>query len=347
VNDPTVGSTPDAFTSLSITVTNDSALPVNQVGEDTIITGSSGNDKIYITVVGTKVNTLFNGKLYVTNATTSTAKIIADGQSGNDTIILQPTSVQRPVQFIGGPGHDLIIGSKANDLLIGGAGNDRITAGAGNNVVWGDDENAWNTSAGAGNDFVSSLQGNDIIYGGGGKDYLNAGLGDDIIYGGDDNDNLVGDLGNDTLRGGAGNDLLYGNAGNDIALGGTGDDLLYGNDGFDLLIGGAGRDTLYGGAGDDVLIGGLSSINEDQLLLLDTRSRDLALLALFDLWKGSGDANSRRAAINLAGGWSYADDLAQDSISGELGIDWLIGTIPGDVFISDPYDLKDTNAGMI
>lgn len=113
---------------------------------------------------------------------------------------------------------------------------------------------------------------------------------------------VFGEAGNDDIRGGRGDNALIGGSGNDNIRGGIG---------RDILIGGIGKDYLYGGRDNDLLIGG-STANEDDLSAVDA--------ALANWVNGNVDATL------LALG-APTDDLENDWLRGETGIDQLVGGI--------------------
>jgi Ca2+-binding RTX toxin-like protein len=241
------------------------------------------------------------------------------------------TSVDDPMNLVGGTGNDVLAGASLTDnlygqggddslegfgsadLLVGGIGNDRLTGGAGNDTLYGEDGN--DLLIGQDNDdFIDGGSGNDTIHGGGGKDYVIGGLGADIIYGHEADDSLFGQSDNDTIDGGGGVDTLYGGDGTDYLLGGldndrllgeAGDDLLNGQGGDDSLDGGSGRDTLYGGLGKDYVLGGADND------ILYGEDGDDTLIA------HEGDDT-------LDGG------IGTDVLYGGAGLDYLLGGVGND-----------------
>jgi fibronectin-binding autotransporter adhesin len=253
-------------------------------------------------------------------------KTVVYGADGIDNIT--QANVNRPANFFGEAGDDILAGALLDDLLVGGDGNDRINGGEGNNIVWGDNYPTTAVSfpqdlLAGGNDQLSGGAGNDIFYGGGGIDSVSAGAGDDFAYGGQGNDTLTGSAGNDRLYGGDGNDTLAGDAGDDLLSGGSGNDKLLGNIGADVLIGGDGADILDGGTGtfNDLLVSGIAmgetasvAANDAAVVALNpgSNANDLALLALLGNWVGS----SSRAGLG-----AVTQDLAVDTLTGGAGAD--------------------------
>ena len=113
-----------------------------------------------------------------------------------------------------------------------------------------------------------------------------------------------------TINGGNGIDFLFGTAGDDVLSGGNGVDTLFGYAGNDTLLGGNGTDTLWGGDGNDLLDGGRGND-----LLYGGSGSDTFVLA-----RGNGtdlivDFSLGQDRIGLSGGLSYS----QLSVSNVLG----------------------------
>jgi hypothetical protein len=87
---------------------------------------------------------------------TPSARILAFGQAGNDSIKAS-TNIPLPVWFDGGAGNDTLSGGNLNDILQGQSGNDLIKGGNGRDILLGSD-------------------GADLIKGGSGEDMLVAAL---------------------------------------------------------------------------------------------------------------------------------------------------------------------------
>lgn len=237
---------------------------ITNSANDTVITGTSGYDKI--------TNNGTNVKIYA--------------GAGNDDV----TNEGEKVTISGGAGVDQILNSGSNVLIYGNAGNDiignyytsnvTVYAGDGNDYVDntgtgtkiyaedGDDTINNNTDyveiyAGKGNDTVNIFSGENItVSSGDGNDYVrNSGSNANISCGGG-NDFVNNISSNATIFGEAGNDTVT-NAGSEVKIfGGDGKDSIR-NEGTDVEIdGGAGNDYIYndmfgfnvtitGGAGDD------------------------------------------------------------------------------------------------
>jgi len=191
-----------------------------EFGGTSLITGTSGDDKITVKV---------------------------DPQTGETIVTIEPNTVYRvprgePVVINAGGGADRITvdnGTTVHLRFLGGSGDDKIEGGAslGPNDYFG----------GQGIDSLQAGAGNDYLSGGADRDYLDGRDGNDVLLGGDGNDVAYGMGGDDRIDGGAGNDYLEG---------ATGADQVFGGDGADQVSGGKGDDTLFGGAGADVMLAG-------------------------------------------------------------------------------------------
>jgi PhoPQ-activated pathogenicity-related protein len=96
-----------------------------------------------------------------------TGKIVAYGQGGDDVLVAE--LLNRPVEFYGGDGHDVLVGGPAADRLDGGAGNDILIGGTAVSDL-GD-----TLFGGAGDDLLIGHAGADQLHGGSGSDLLLAG----------------------------------------------------------------------------------------------------------------------------------------------------------------------------
>lgn len=267
------------------------------------ITGTSGNDNIYVsTFPGNNYVVYDQGKQVgslIPKA--SLKKIVINCGAGNDYANVGLND-NIPTTINGGDGNDGLTGCAGGpSALYGGAGNDNLTGGRMNDLL----------DAGEGNDGLGGGTGNDTLLGGAGTDLIDAGAGNDLIDGGLGSDRMRGGTGNDTVTyasrtktvtvdatdapgetnddgeagemdfvdadietiiGGSGNDKLSGAVysgspvgftKNNKLVGGGGNDTLLGLDGNDTLEGGDGNDSLVGADGNDVLNGGLGT---DQLI---------------------------------------------------------------------------------
>lgn len=205
-----------------------------------LLTGTSGNDNLQVSVSGIVLSATLNGNTQTFDLSTI-GLISADLGAGND-IFTAGVGVPA-VSVNGGTGNDYILGGDGKDTLIGADGNDTLIG----------------------------AKGGDRIQGGIGQDSILAGKGLDYVLGGTDSDYIKGGEGNDYIEGKGFPDTIYGDAGDDTLLGGAYGDLIYGGDGNDRIdVGLAGVisvDTVYGGAGTD------SVLSDGNDLLFETEVR--------------------------------------------------------------------------
>ncbi|MEW6157129.1 MAG: calcium-binding protein, partial [Verrucomicrobiota bacterium] len=154
-------------------------------------------------------------------------KIIADGGSGNDMIIIR-NGVDAAVNLQGGDGDDVII----HEGPGGGTGNE-IRGNAGNDFL----------------QLADAVVASVLIYGG---------ANNDTIRGGNNADTIYGDDGDDRIEGRGGNDLIYGGSGADTIIGGLG---------LDQLSGGSEPDTFLWSKGDDADISINGETGSDKLVI--------------------------------------------------------------------------------
>lgn len=282
--------------------------PVATVGDDVIVMGREGADRIIVSYSANGLQVRYNNTIY-RDLDLGAGKVVVYGEGSNDTITYAGRFAV-PLEVHGGEGNDYIAGSSDADELYGDEGNDRILGGNGDDLLDG----------GEGNDRLYGGNGNDIMYGRAGNDLLNGDGGDDWLLGGEGNDTLNGGNGNDFLRGGSDNDRLNGGNGDDLLLGDTGGDLLYGRNGNDVLIGGEDFDRLYGGSHNDLVIGQATIYEE-----FDEEEYDeFVLVDLYALWLGwQFDPTAGVADVPLDQG-SIADDGEVDNLYGERGNDWFL-----------------------
>ena len=291
----------------------------------------------------------------------SITRVVADGDSGNDTILMQPgtdetnadpktnqVAFSATAQLSGGPDNDVLSGGEAGDTLNGNGGNDKIDGNGGNDGING----------GAENDQLNGGQGDDTIFGEGGTDRLSGGPGGDALDGGADNDILTGGPGSDPTDSNTveatreGNDTLVGGTGADSLEGGFGGDILHGDaavtcaaegtpgDG-DVVDGGPGNDTMTGGAGNDKMVGGpgndtLCGNNDHDELDGDDPSMEAAGGGNDNLNGGAGnDVLRGRSGRDVLHGDADSDVLfggaGTDHLLGDGGDDDLMGAVGNDV----------------
>lgn len=260
------------------------------------IQGSEGNDTIRLTLGNTNVvKTRINGN--ENNDVISNFEISLTGNwegstvfggSGNDIIDLN-TNVTSSLLLLGNIGDDTIESGTGNDTVIGGDGADAITIDGGDNLVFGDNNPAFDgTNLGTGNDIIvikspSSFAGSNTVFAGAGNDSVTVTTnGNNIVVlaGGNDVATILGN-GNNSVTGNDGDDIIkFTSSGINTALGGSGNDVItyiapsfpagtaygYGEGGDDTLIvsdalnasleGGDGNDLIQIQAHGDVQVGG-------------------------------------------------------------------------------------------
>jgi len=257
-------------------------------------------------------------------------KIIADGGTGDDAIIIQPNVVAE-VDLAGGEGNDVLKAGNGSATLHGGLGNDGLNGSSKADQIFGDEgDDALKGGAGDDNldgggdqDILAGDAGADTLTGGGGNDKLNGGEGNDFGFGEDGNDRVSGNAGDDFLSGGTGIDTLYGDLGKDTLNGDADNDFLNGSEGDDSLVGGAGDDTLKGGFRTEITqIGtdekGLPIFSEPQFF--DDIGKDF-------LEGGEGED-----LLDAGGGNDILDGGTEnDTLNGEAGNDSLMGGEGNDI----------------
>ncbi len=120
-------------------------LNINLDIDDTLISGTPGNDTLFGTGANDQIEGLAGDDMIF-------------GREGINTLL-------------GGDGNDRIEGGSQLDVISGGSGNDTIFGSEGNNELFGD----------SGDDLIFSGSGDDYINSGSGNDTLFLGGGDDII----------------------------------------------------------------------------------------------------------------------------------------------------------------------
>lgn len=202
-------------------------------GKRTIINTGPGDDDVQVTIdpaTGEQVVTI-NGKEY---RFPPGEELVIRGGVGNDRITVAPGAGRSMTllggagndEIHGGDNSSTILGLFGRDRLYGGSGRDRISGGDDRDYIEGGDGNDLLTG-GLGDDTIYGLAGNDRIDGGEGNDYLEGATGNDIIDAGAGNDIVSGGRGNDILRAGAGNDVVYAGLGTDKVDGSRGRDRSY------------------------------------------------------------------------------------------------------------------------
>jgi Ca2+-binding RTX toxin-like protein len=245
------------------------------------------------------------------------SKVVADGGTGSDEIIMAPGGDEETQPPSGSTPQNTSIPFTAATDLKGGPHDDVIQGGDAADTIFGD---AGAESGDAGGDRIDGAKGGDTVHGGAGVDTLNGDEGNDTLNGNDDGDKLNGGPGNDTLDGGKGVDLLNG---------GPGQETAGGNDGNDKLIGGEDADNLEGGTGGDSLFGDFEVANPTDPAVCDA-----------DVAYNPADPNVAADKLNggdgvdvLVGG-AGPDELVgggdDDTLCGNQGDDNLDGDQAGD-----------------
>lgn len=269
---------------------------VYEVGDQLIISGTSGDDIIRLTRSNNQLIATINFDSKPAEQFTFSIpnEIVIYGFNGDDRIIIG-SGLAVEMLVYAGEGDDFVQTGNLSDEVFGGGGDDRIFTSIGNDKVI-DPRGDNFVDLGKGNDVAETGSGNDRVLGGDGQDTIRTGGGNDQAEGGNGNDQLFGGNGDDRLNGrggddfvfgGPGNDQLFGAVGNDVLVGGIGNDRLRGENGFDILIGGVGSDQLFGGSGSDLLIGVRTKF--------DNSLEDLTLIR--NRWKNSQTYSQKLQAI--------------------------------------------------
>ncbi|MCC6624027.1 MAG: calcium-binding protein [Deltaproteobacteria bacterium] len=297
---------------------------------------------------------LVNGEQCGTATSATVKRIVANGSSGTNTLILDFINGSFAPGYGSGAGTagiavDLVSGAGDAFKIRGSTAADTVTVGA-DGVSFNVDNikdvtlanvDAITVSLGAGNDVFSASggYGTGVAYG----TAITA-------YGGDGNDTMSGGTAADTLSGGAGNDTLRGatdtagDAAADVLNGDEGDDT------FDAGNAANGGDTFNGGAGTDTVSYALRSTavtvtmgagsNDGAALEADTVAADVEAVV-----GGSGDDSltGSSAGDTITGG------AGDDSITGGDGDDTLNGGDGDDTFVvgsaMDGADVFNGGAG--
>jgi phospholipase C len=103
-----------------------------------IVQGTQGNDQIQITPDGSNVRVQISesGVSYDHSFTESISRIEVYGQSGDDTITVDP-NVTIPAFIFSGTGNNVITAGGGPSVVVGGAGNNTLTGGTGPSILIG------------------------------------------------------------------------------------------------------------------------------------------------------------------------------------------------------------------
>ncbi|KMK68611.1 cadherin-like domain-containing protein [Puniceibacterium sp. IMCC21224] len=289
----------DADTSARIKVA-DVAISDDALGRNDLSLG--GADAALFELVGTEVFLVAGAALDFESQASLALQVILDdpalgtGPEASLPLSLSITDVNENELIVGSPEAEFIDGREGEDTLAGLGGPDTLMGGTGDDRI----------SGSTGDDDISGEDGNDTIGGGPGKDSISGGSGNDSLHAGMDDDTVSGGDGNDTIGGGPGQDSLDGGDGDDLLKGGDGDDTINGDAGDDYINGGTGDDALTGGSGNDTLGGGIGADTIDG---------------------GDGD--------DIIGGGAGQDllrgDAGSDTIGGGLGNDTIEGGLDDDL----------------
>ena len=306
-------------------------------GNGTVITGTSGNDSLELTLSGTSVEALDGDDRLVVRADTGSI----DMGDGRDTIIVSDDATFGAI-------------TGAEKFEIGTAVVADFSAAGSKIDAWGTGFGAVITGSEVG-DFIRVVS-NGAVNGGGGNDTLFGDGTGTILVGGEGDDTIVLRQGPAFVDGGDGNDrvILRGELTLDSSLfasierwvvddgasidmsaftsslsisgpwrdrdgfeikTGSGDDTVRGNNGGGLIITGTGSDTVQGGKGNDVIVGGAGSD--------DLRGGDGSNVFVFDVadaGTGSdliGDFDLGRDTLRLEG-FSASNVSGRDGSNGTV-----------------------------
>jgi Ca2+-binding RTX toxin-like protein len=295
----------------------------------------------------------------------------ADGGTGDDVFILDPTNTDGPGTIVIDGGADGTSGFP-DDLTNGNDGDTLDFTGLDNvTVITAPVDDGTGSFSGVVSytnaegevitvDFteIENVRGlpnpsNQIVDGENSSELMNPGYNDangptdsggDIIDGADGpNDTILGNGGDDTINAGEGTDLVFGGSGNDVIDGGAANDTLTGDfsaDITDTVVDPStinGDDTISGGAGDDVIYG-----DSGEQVDIGIRTFDFADGRNQDL----GDTTVR---VQTSGDIGYGDGRSPVTVNLEqLPGEWSTGDTRSDgSFHVDNFGLRDVNGNPI
>ncbi len=336
-----------------------------------IVNGTSGNDNITVSGLGTTANVAgLAAGISITNTEGANDSLIVNGQGGND-VIDASTLAAGVIKLTldGGSGGDVITGSQGDDLLLGGDGDllgadgdDLITGGRGSDTALmgaGNDTFVWNP--GDGSDTVEGQDGSDtlVFNGANANENMDISANDSRVRLTRDVGNVTMDLngveqinvnalgGADTINVGnlAGTDVRRTNLDLSNPSGGTGDGaadnvIVNGTNGADNI-------ALVGSNGF-VRIGGLQAVVN--VLGAEAANDTLTINSL----AGADTIDASGAAAGVIGlvlnGGDDADRLVgsqgNDLINGGKGNDLALMGGGDDTFVWNPGDGSDTVEGQ-
>ncbi len=261
VDDSTVGATPDAIATYSLSVTDINENPsvfgfsaaTYRVIEDGTTSGAiTINRTINTTGTGSVTVNLSGGTATATTDYNNSPITInfADGETSKTVVVpIIFDSINEPVETVNlsltnptGAAYGATVSGNTSSVLSIIDFYNRSTSTQNETIVAPSGASVVNASTGTGNDTIdlnlNNRTGNAVVSAGMGNDSIFAGAGNDLLDGGGGDDNIFGGAGADRLLGGAGVDILYGGLGNDRLTGGLGNDIfaLEAASGTDLIL---------------------------------------------------------------------------------------------------------------
>ena len=169
---------------------------------------------------------------------TGVRQIIANGDSGNETLYVNENVVSQVVANGGGGNDEYYIAGGSTTVM------NIINAGDGNDKVFNTTTSStirYSLDGGSGDNILEGGSGADVIRAGSGKNQITGGLGNDVIYTGTGIAYIVSDNGTFT--------------GTTVTATGSsgGDDTVYAGTGTNFIVLGAGSDTIYGGGNNFII----------------------------------------------------------------------------------------------
>ena len=331
------------------TLSGGSSSITNWSNNNTVLTGTSGNDTIsnygsYVTInAGAGNDSIYNSSS-ATNITIEGSEgkdsiekfgnyVMIKGGADNDSIFSHGSNTT----IEGGAGNDTIYSyyskGNSNSIIDGGAGDDKIThsqgdyatinAGAGDDSILSSGDNV-TINAGAGNDKITNYGANVTIDAGEGNNYISSSASNVTIKAGAGNDSISnGTTGrNSIIEGGAGDDSIDNNGSNVQIYAGAGDDSIYNSKSYVTINAGEGNDSIrnYGqnvlvqysaGDGNDTI----SGLNSDDTLQITGASYYTTKSGYSDMIIGVGNDS-----ILVQGGASSSVNIQGTFIGGSKNI---------------------------
>lgn len=325
----------------------------NAMASTVTITVTSDQGLGAVTLAASQVGATANGTSGVNahiNASTSTAAVALNGNTGNDVLT-------------GGSAGDTIGGGDGNDTITGGVGNDNVSGGTGTNrfqfgsgeFVAGD-----TVTGGAGTDTVAltadsqtvadadfaNKTGIEAIVTGNGTNSLTLAssaqaAGVTSVTGGTDNDTINAQFFGTALSivGGSGNDVITGGGGADTLMGGDGNDqFLYNPTGsgnpnatlFSPVLLNQLADSIVGGNGVDTL--SLARNDNINISLANDFSRASSIEVLKSGQQQGGHVRIELSASAFAAGIRTVD-ISADALGASISGNFIIASAQTDATI--------------